>query len=180
MFENDRPLRVADFNSDCAEQEQWRKNNQCCGGAGDIDGSLDDVPKADFVRVNPDVRKVQAAERKETSVGAVEFLQLAVHFEVVLFLVASIKVSLENRSLGLVAQSLDKACVVELVKDFFADSFKGAHVRVQEDHADTAVIAQVAKYVNKTQVRKHRKDTNLPSVLYDLGGAAPTDHVKLV
>ena len=66
----------------------------------------------------PNVRKVQSVEREETSVCAVEFFQLVIQFKVVFFLVARVKVSLENRSLWLVAESLDKPCIVQFVEDF--------------------------------------------------------------
>lgn len=65
------------------------------------------MPNADFVRVDPDVREVQTVKREEASVRAVEFLQLVIQFDVVFFLVAGIKVGLENRCFRFVAECLD-------------------------------------------------------------------------
>ena len=90
LLEDDRALRVADFDGERAEQQERREYNQCNRSASDVYNPLDDVPKADLVRVDPDVRKVQTVQREEASVSAVEFLQLVVHFEVVLFLVSGV------------------------------------------------------------------------------------------
>ena len=130
LLEYNRALWIADFYGECTEQKERGQYNQCSGSAGDVYDSLDDVSKADLVRVNPDIREVKPVEREETSVGAVEFLQLVVHFEVVLFLIAGVKVCLENGCLRLVAKGLDKACIVELVKNFLADALKRAHVGI--------------------------------------------------
>ena len=138
------------------------------------------MPETDPVRVDPDIGEVQPVQREETSVGAVEFLQLIVHFEVVLFLVAGVKVSLENRAARLVAESLDEACVVQLVEDLLADPFKCAHVGIQKDDADTAVVTQVSENVDKAQVRKHREYADFPRVFYNLRRAPPSDHIELV
>ena len=138
------------------------------------------MPKADLVRVDPDVRKVQTVQREEASVSAVEFLQLVVHFEVVLFLVAGVKVCLENRGLGLVAECLDEPCVIELVEDLLADAFERAHVGIQEDDADTAIVAQITENIDKAQVRKHRKNADFPRVFDNFGRTAPAEHVVLV
>ena len=180
LLEDDRALRVADFDGERTEQQERREYNQCSRRAGDVYNPLDDVPKADLVRVDPDVRKVQTVQREEASVSAVEFLQLVVHFEVVLFLVAGVKVCLENRGLGLVAECLDETCVVELVEDFLADAFERAHVGIQEDDADTAIVAQITENIDKAQVRKHRKNADFPRVFDNFGRTAPAEHVVLV
>lgn len=138
------------------------------------------MPKADFVRVDPYIRKIEPAEREEASVGAVEHLQLVFHFEVVFFLVAGVKVSLENWGFRFVAESLDETCVIELVKYFLADAFKRAHVRIQKDDADTAIVGEVSEHINKAQVRKHRENTNFPCVFDNFGRTTPAEHVKLV
>jgi len=130
--------------------------------------------------MNPYIRKVEPVEREEASVGAVELLQLVVHFEVVLFLVAGVKVSLENRGFRFMAESLDEPCVIELVKYFFADTFKRAHVGIQKDDADTAVIGEVSEHIDKAQVRKHRENADFPCVFDNFGWTAPAEHVKLV
>ena len=180
LLKDNRSLRVADFYGKGAEQQKRRKHDEGCRRERDVERPFKDVPKADLVRMHPDVRKVQSVEREETSVCAVEFLQLVVHFEVVLFLVTRVKVCLENRSLRLVAQCLDKACVVQLVQDFLADGFERAHVGIQKDDADTAVVGEVAQHVDKAQVRKHREHTDFPGVLDNFGRAAPAEHVELV
>lgn len=66
------------------------------------------------------------------------------------------------------------------MEDFFADRFQGAQIGIEQDDADTAVVGEVAQYIDKTQVRKHRKDANLPCVFDNLGGAPPAEHVELV
>ena len=78
LLKDNRPLRVANLDRESAEQKERREKNECKRGARNIDSPFDDVPNADLVRVNPDVRKVQSVEREETPVGAVEFLQLVV------------------------------------------------------------------------------------------------------
>ena len=180
LLEYNRALWIADFYGECTEQKERGQYNQCCGSAGDVYDSLDDVSKADLVGVNPDIREVKPVEREETSVGAVEFLQLVVHFEVVLFLIAGVKVCLENGCLRLVAKGLDKASVVELVKNFLADALKRAHVGIQKDDADTAVVTQITENIDKAQVRKHRKHADLPGVFDNFRGTAPAEHIELV
>ena len=138
------------------------------------------MSKADFVRVNPYIRKVEPVEREEASVGAVELLQLVFHFEIVFFLVARVKVCLENRGFRFVAERLDEPCVIELVKYFLADTFKRAHVGIQKDDADTAVVGEVSEHINKAQVRKHRENADFPCVFDNLGRTTPAEHVKLV
>lgn len=150
MLKDNRPLRVADLDCKSAEQKERRKHKECKRRASDINGSFDDVPKADFVRVNPNVREVQAVECEETSVRAVELFQLVVKLDIFFFLIAGVEVGLENRSLGLVAERLDEACIVQLVENLFADAHERVQVRIQEDNPDTAVIAQVAQHVDKT------------------------------
>ena len=108
------------------------------------------MPKANLVRVNPNVREVQTVEREEASVRAVELFQLVVKLDIFFFLIAGVEVGLENRSLGLVAERLDETCVVQLVENLFADAHERVQVRIQEDNPDTAVIAQVAQHVDKT------------------------------
>ena len=180
LLEYNRALWIADFYGECTEQKERGQYNQCCGSEGDVYDSFDDVPKADLVGVNPDIREVKSVKSEETSVGAVEFLQLVVHFEVFLFLIAGVKVCLENGGLGLVAESLDKASVVELVKNFLADALKRAHIGIQKDDADTAVVAQVTENVDKAQVRKHRENADFPRVLDNLRRAPPAEHIELV
>ena len=150
LLKDNRAFRVAYLHGKGTEQENGRKCYKCSGGTGDIDNSLDDVPKADLVRVNPNVREIQAVEREETSVRAVELFQLVVKLDIFFFLIAGVEVCLENRSLGLVTECLDEACVVQLVENLFADAHERVQVRIQEDNPDTAVVAQVAQHVDKT------------------------------
>ena len=107
LLKDDWALRVANLDSESAEQKEWREKNECKRCARNIDSPFDDVPNADFVWVNPNVREVQAVQREETSVRTVEFLQLVVQFDVFFFLIAGVEVGLENRSIRLVAECLD-------------------------------------------------------------------------
>ena len=134
----------------------------------------------DRMRVLPDMVEVQALEREETSVGAVELLEGFVHFQVVLLLEPSVKVRLEYGTLGLVAERLDKTCVVQLVEDFLADGFQRVHVGIEENNPDTALVGQVPEHVDEPEVREHGKYANAPGIFNNARGTAPAKEVVLV
>ena len=128
LLEDDRTLGVADLDRGGAEKKQGRAEYNRDTRAGHVDKALDHVAVADSVRVFPDVVQVQARQREESAVGAVEVLDLVFEFQVLLFLEAGVDVCFEDRLLGVDAERLDKACVVQLVQDFFADRFQDREV----------------------------------------------------
>lgn len=128
----------------------------------------------------PDVVEVQAREREESSVCAVEIANLAFQFQVLFFLESRIDVGLENGFLGVDAECLNQARVIQLVQDFFADGFQHRKVGIQQDDAETATVRKVAQDIDKAQVRKHGQNADSPSVFDGLVGAAPTKEVVLV
>lgn len=67
------------------------------------------------MRVFPDMVQVQAAEREESAVRAVEVVDLVGEFQVVFLLEAGVDVGLENRALGGDAEGLDETRIVKLV-----------------------------------------------------------------
>lgn len=134
----------------------------------------------DFVRVFPDMVQVQAVKREKRSVRAVENVNFVGEFQVVLLLESSVDVRFENRALGRDAKRLDKARIVELVQDFFADGFKSRKVGIQKDDAKTAAIGQIPQNVDEPEVREHREDTDAPGAFNSLARAAPAEEVVLV
>ena len=169
-------------NLDCcgAEQENWGEDNQGEARAGNVDNTLDGVAVLDCVRVLPDMVEVQALEREKASVGAVELLEGFVHFQVILFLEPGVEVCLEYGALGLVAERLDKACVVQLVENFLTDGFQRVHVGIEEDNPDTALVGQVPEHVDEPEVREHGKYANTPGFFNNTRGTAPAEEVVLV
>ena len=138
------------------------------------------MSEANFVGMGPDVVHVQTGERKEASVGAVEFLDGVCQFQVVFFLKACIEIGLEDWLLGLVPQVLDKSCVIQPVEDFFADVFQGGHVRIQQDDADTVPIGKVADDIDEPEVGKHGEQADTPGLLDRLVRPGPAQQVELV
>lgn len=135
---------------------------------------------ANGVRVFPDVVKVQAAKREESAVGAVEVLDFIFEFQVVFFLVSGIDIGFKDGLLGVDAQRLDKACVVQLVQNLLADRFQHREVGIQQDDAETATVGKVAQDIDKAQVRKHGQNADSPGVFDGLVRATPTEEVVLV
>ena len=171
---------VADFHCECAEQEQRGKNYQGEAGARHVDESLDDMTETNLVRVLPDVVEVQSLEREEPAVRAVEILDFIREFQVVLFLIAGIEIRFENRPLGIDAERLDEARVVELVQDFLADGFESRKVGIQKDDAEPAAIGQIAQDIDESEVREHREDADAPCIFDSPARAAPAEEVVLV
>ena len=128
----------------------------------------------------PDVVQVQARKREEATVRAVEIFKLVGEFQVIFFLEAGVDERLENGTLGLDAERLDEACVVELVQDFLADGLKGRKVGIQKNDAETASVGQVTEDVDKAQMREHGENTDTPGILDGLVGAAPAEKVVLM
>jgi len=180
LLENDRTLGVADFYSGSAEKQQGRTEHNRNARAGYVHKALDHVAVANGVRVFPDVVEVQAGKREESTVCAIEILDFVCQFQVVFFLVAGIEVGLENRMLRVDAKRLDKACVVQLVQDFFADRFQHREVGIQQDDAETATVGKVAQHIDKAQVRKHGQNADSPSVFDGFVWTTPTKEVVLV
>lgn len=135
---------------------------------------------ANGVRVFPDVVKVQAAKREESTVSAVEVLDFIFEFQVVFFLVSGIDIGFKDGLLGVDTQRLDKACVVQLVQNLLADRFQHREVGIQQDDAETATVGKVAQDIDKAQVRKHGQNADSPGVFDGLVRATPTEEVVLV
>ena len=180
LLEYDRTLGVANLDCGGAEQEQGRAEHNRNAGAGHVDNAFDHVAVANGVRVFPNVVEVQAAKREESAVCAVKVLDFVGQFQVVFFLVTRVEVSFENRALRVNAERLDKACVVQLVQDFFANRFQHREVGIQQDNAETATIGKVAQNVDKAQVRKHGQNADSPGVFDGLVRTTPTKEVVLV
>lgn len=66
------------------------------------------------------------------------------------------------------------------MEDFLADAFERTHVGVQEDNADTAVVAQITEDVDKAQMRKHREYADFPGVFDNFRRTAPAENIELV
>ena len=135
---------------------------------------------ANGVRVFPDVVKIQSRQREESAVCAIEILDFVCQFQVVFFLVAGVEVGFENRTFRVDAERLDKACVVQLVQNLFADRFQHREVGIQQDDAKTATVGKVAQDIDKAQVRKHGQNADSPGVFDGLVRATPTEEVVLV
>lgn len=138
------------------------------------------MAETDPVGVLPDMVQVQAVQREEASVGAVEFLNPVGQFQVVFFLETRVEVGFENGLLGRNAESLDQACVVQFMEDFLADGFQGRKVGVEQDDAKTATVRKETKDIDKAQVGKHGQDADTPGVFDGLVGTAPSEEVVLV
>lgn len=138
------------------------------------------MAEVDSVGVFPDVVQIQALEREETSVGAVEILDLVGEFQVVLLLEARIEERLEDGFFRVDAERLDKARVVQLVENLLADGLQRGHVRVEENQADTAAVTQVAEDVDEPEVREHGEHADAPGLFDGARRAAPTEEVVLV
>ena len=82
------PLGVAELDGCSAEQEQRRAEHDCNAGAGHVHKTLDHVAVTNGVRVFPDVVQIQAREREESAISAVEILDFFFEFQVLFFLEA--------------------------------------------------------------------------------------------
>ena len=132
------------------------------------------MPEANLVWVGPDVFQVQAGKREEASVGAVEFFELCIHVQVVLFLEPGIEIGLEDGLLGLVSQILDEPCVVEPVEDFLADVLQGGEVRIQQDDPYAVPVGKVSDDIDEPEVGEHGQKANAPGLLHGLVWPGPT------
>ena len=180
LLEDDRTLGVAELDCSSAEQKQGRAEHNRNAGAGHVDNALDHVAVANGVRVFPDVVQVQTRQREESAVCAVEVLDFVFEFQVLFFLEPRVNIGLEDRLLRVDAERLDKACIVQLVQNLFANRFQHREVGIQQDNAEAATIGKVAQDIDKAQVRKHRQNADSPGVFDRLVRAAPTKEVVLV
>ncbi len=180
LLKDDGTLGVANLHCQCAEQKQGRAKNDGNACADHVHDTLDHMAIANLVRMLPDVVQVQTLETEEASVSAVEFVQLVLLFQGVLFGEAAVDVGLENGTLGLDSQRLDETCVVQLVEHFLADGFKLGQVGIQEDDADTATIVQISKYVDETQVGEHGEKTDTPCLANGFVVTGPAENIVLV
>lgn len=128
----------------------------------------------------PNFRHGETSQREETASHAVEFFNFLAQFLVLFFLEAGIEVCLENRFLGIVPQCLDKARVVEPVEHVLADVLEFCQVRVQQDDSNSVAVGEVAKNIDKAQVREHGENANLPCLVDDFVRPGPSENIKLV
>ncbi len=140
LLEDDRALRVAELDRECAEQEHWRQADERKGYAGNIDETLHEsaVGTAGGLWENV-VGIVQAGELEEGECVLVELLDVLVFVCSFCFWRAGVYESFENRALRVEAEHVHELSLVQSAQNFFLDFCEVFDACVQQDQAEAAV-----------------------------------------